>query len=512
MNRTKQIQLSNIDATHSLCTSLSTSLGPRGSDKMLIDEKNKTTITNDGATILKKLQKNHPILHVLSSLSQTQDSQCGDGTTTVVLLAGAMLHSLKNFVANDVSVFIIYEAINEAKLIVKQAINEMKLTINEDFDEKDNSNKNNKEEVNNKTNHIKNSSKNDSTFWKAATTTLNSKVVSTVQEIANTAVAAIKIANGKMEKIKIIKKLGKNLEDVFFQKGAVLKKPAVLPKKNAKMLLVQFCVSPPKTAIDSKVVLNSAEKMENLILEERKYVLEICKKIKLTGADLICVQKSILRKSVSELALHFLTKMGISVVDDLERSEIEFLEDCFEMKSVSDFSLLSEEKVKEVLVECDDEFLRVGGIEDAVTVVLRGGDELLLDEAERSLNDALWVVKALFDEPSVVPGGGTVEAAVAKALRVAAEDSKHSSIFGALADGFERIPFLLAQNSGLDAIEIVGLLRKNGGGVNVRMGCVGDLVVEEIVQPTKVLMCAAELALECVGMILMIDDILPSVK
>lgn len=482
--RTTQIKLTNIDASLALCDSLGTSLGPRGADKIITDKKNKTIVTNDGATILKTIGANHPVLHILSSLSQTQDKECGDGTTSVVLLAGSILRQLRSFVAKGVHVSALCDALEEAKAIVTKTIMDERIEI--DVDTK-------------------------SSMWKAATTTLSSKVVATVSEVALTAVDAVRAVNGDLSKIKVLKKLGKGLEDISLINGCILKKPSLLPKKIAKICLLQFCLSAPKTNIDSKVILRSAEMMDAVIKEERQYILFLCKKIKTAGADIVVIQKSILRNSCSELALHFLTKMGISVVDGIDREEFEFLAENLKLRPVADPLFLSPSRVCEVSIFEEDDFLRVEA-GDYVTVVVRAGDEILLDEAERSLNDALWVVKALVDEPYLVPGGGTVEVAISRALLHESTKSKFSSIFYALSRAFEIIPFMLAQNAGMDAVSTVAQLRANGGGVNVRMGCVSNMVDEEVIQPVKVSQSACSLAIETVMMILMIDDILPSVK
>lgn len=480
--RTGQIRLSNIDAAITLCDSLGTSLGPRGADKMITDSKKKTIITNDGATILKAIKATHPVLKMLCSLSQTQDKVCGDGTTTVVVLVGALLKQLRPLVEKGVHVSQICDVIGEAKPLIIQAIKELSIPLSSDK---------------------------RSGMIRAAVTTLSSKVVSTVAEMAEVAVDSILAVAGDMTKIKVTKRLGGSLEDTHFFVGCVLGKPANFSRKKCRVALAQFCLSAPKTNIDSKVILSDSQMMDRVIKEERAYILNLCKAVKKQGVDLLVVQKSLLRESCSELALHFLKKLEIDVVNDVDREEIDFLARNLRLKPVSDVQLLNETKIREVRVESDDDFVKI--LEgDNVTIIVRGGDPMVLDEAERSLNDALWVAKSLVDEPFLVPGGGTVEMKVSRALFDFSLHSKSSLVYLELSKAFEAIPFLLANNAGLNAVRLVNELRKTPGGVNVRLGCVGNMADEEVVQPVKVSMSAIGLALEAVATILMIDDILPS--
>lgn len=480
--RTRQIRLSNIDAAITLCESLGTSLGPRGADKMITDSRKKTIITNDGATILKTLKAGHPILQILCSLSQTQDRVCGDGTTTVVILVGALLRQLRPLVEKGMHVSQLCEVIGEAKGPIDEAIRSLSIPLETET---------------------------RAAMVRAAVTALSSKVVSTVSDMSEIAVDAVLAVRGDMSKIKVTKKLGGSLEDTHLCMGCVLKKPENFSKKRCRVALAQFCLSAPKTNIDSKVILKDAAMMESVINEERAYILDLCRAVKKKGVDLLIVQKSLLRESCSELAMHFLKKFEIAVVDDVEREEIEFLSNNLGIRPVSDVKMLTECKIREVSVEDDEEFLKITE-GDNVTIVVRGGDALILDEAERNLNDALWVVKSLVDEPFLVPGGGTVEMCVSRALFKFSTRSQNSLVCLELSKAFETVPFLLAKNAGLNAVDIVSELRDSRLGVNVRLGCVGDMVEEEVVQPMKVSTSAIELALETAITILMVDDILPS--
>lgn len=542
--RATQTRLANIDAATALSDSLSTSLGPRGADKMITDSKKKTIVTNDGATILSTLGATNPILRVLTSLSETQDRTCGDGTTTVVVLAGALLHAMRPFVERGVHPNSLCAALDEAKKVVADAV----LAISSGIGCGSGCGVDRRVLVD------------------AATTTLSSKAVGTSPAIAGIAVDAVLATKGE-NKIKVVHRSG-CIDDTTMVRGFVLKKPAVEPPRRSRIALLQCALSAPKTNIDSRVLLSDPAQMERVVKEERNYVLGLCKSIKRANIDIVVVQKSFLREGVSTLASHFLSKMGVAVVADVERGDIECLSEFLNLRPVTDVEFLEMENtgaengdtknenckddannagVKEcgssvidsneggsvannvidnvdtvavssdtknkggaytrmVELTIEDDFLAVEA--DCVTVVIRCGDNLVADEAERSLNDALWVVRALYSNPSIVPGGGTVEGVVARALMAYAEQSVHSAVLSAVARAFESIPFYLARNAGCDPISLVHAVRKEGKGINCKLGAVSDMVAEGVVQPTVVSLSACGLAIETVMMILMVDDVI----
>ena len=423
--RASQIKLTNIDAAIALCNSLGTSLGPRGADKMITDSKKKTIITNDGATILKTIRTTHPILRILCSLSQTQDSVCGDGTTTVVILVGALLRQLRPLVEKGIHVSQLCETVLESMGAIERAVRELSIPVD---------------------------AKDRTALLRAATTTLSSKIVSNISEIADVAVDSVVAVDGDLSKVKVVKRLGGSVEDTHFVMGCILKRPEGFNKRQCRIALAQFCLSAPKTNMDSKVVLSDPERMERVIREERTYILGLCKAVKKQGIDLLVVQKSLLREGCSDLAMHFLGKLDVAVVSDVEREDLEFLSGCLGLRPVSDAHLLSNEKTQVVSVDLDDDFIRIVAGTNA-TVVVRGSDPLLLDETERSLNDALWTVKSLIDEPYLVPGGGTVEMWVSRALFACSMGTADPLVYLELSRAFEEVPFLLANNAGLNARE-----------------------------------------------------------
>lgn len=466
-------------AVHSLFLTLSSSYGPKGMDKMLMKGKN-TTITNDGATIM-SFYKTHPIHRILSNVSSTQDSNCGDGTTSVVLLVGCIMDKIKRLRSSGIHPSKIVDALEVAKKMAIKYIDEVKIKIEEDE------------------------------FMNVALTTLNSKIASKSNKMAHVAIEALKISN--KEDIRIIKRVGGNIDDIELINGVLLNSKSIKMiednTERRKALVLQFCISAPKTNLDSKIVINDYSLMEKFVKEEREYVINIIKKIKDTGANLLIIQKSIVRESCSELALHFLNKVGISVIDGVERKDVEFICSELNISPVTDVDLLKEP------VEVDVENIRGMACLKNVgcSILVSGCDDLVVDEAERSLNDVLCVIKALMAEPYIVPGGGSMETGVACLLE---NSSQHSLILKEISQGFLGMPHMLAHNSGLYSMEVLSNLRKNIGinknlGISLRTGFVADMVNDDsVIQPAEVSKSVFILAIETVQMLIRIDDILPS--
>lgn len=535
MERTKEIQNSTIISAITLSSSLSTSLGPRGSDKIIIKDK-KTLITNDGATILKTLSYNHPINKILSDLSQSQDKNCGDGTTSVVVLTGSILKRCKYLLDKNVHPTLIVKTIEKIKNSCLEYIDSVKIHISNEYLNKERF----KMYVNEPVKDVKSETGENSDLFiyrdsllKSVVTSLSSKIVSSSSiEYAPVAVDSVLHVQGNIENIKIVKKIGGAVEDIKFTNSFVLnsnlknnKTDGILNKK-LKMALIQFCISPPKTNIDSKILINDHLLMEKIIKDEREYLLNICKKIKKSGVDLIIIQKSILRDSLNELALHFLSKLNILVIDDVERDEISALSKRLNLKTSVDPDFI---QIKEVVLEEKEEHgNKITEIihKDTCSIVIRGSDNVIVDEAERSLNDALCVVKCLFEDAHLVPGGGAIEMGISNKLmedsvKVRKEhdvtDYSYSYIFYEISKAFEDIPYFLARNAGLSSFEIINEMRNKIKeqpfiGINVRTNSLGCMVQENVVQPVKVSKSIVILALETAAMILKIDDILPAIK
>ena len=314
------------------------------------------------------------------------------------------------------------------------------------------------------------------------------------------------------------------MEGVVFDKKASHAAGSVITVDKAKIGLIQFCISPPKTDMENQVIVTDYKQMDRILGEERNYILDICKQIKKAGCNVLLIQKSILRDATNDLALHFLAKMKVMVVRDIEREDIEFIcksLSCRPIASIDHFlpeSLSSAERVEELSVG-GSKVVKVTGPsigQKTVSILVRGSNKLILDEAERSIHDALCVLRCLVKNRALVPGGGAPEIHLALRLQEHARTLTGMEAYccKAFADALEIIPFTLAENAGLNPIAIVTELRnrhasgESSSGINVRKGQVGDMKEEQVIQPLLVTASAVSLASETVRSILKIDDIL----
>lgn len=383
---------------------------------------------------------------------------------------------------------------------------------------------------------------------KAATTSLNSKIVSNYSNtLAPIAVDAVmKLVDNldqpqhvDLNDIRVIRKVGGTIEDTALVDGVVLKQSVITSSggptrvEKAKIGLIQFQLSPPKPDLDNQIVVNDYRQMDKILQEERKYLLEICKKIKKCGCNVLLIQKSILRDAVTDMSLHFLSKLKIMVIKDVERDEVEFLCKSIGCQPIADVETFTEDKLGHAdLVEETSadgtKIARISGIKFAVqpknaknqslktmSIVVRGANQLILDEAERSIHDALCVIRSIVKQPALIAGGGAPEIEISQKL---ADQAKLMSgmeryCVEAFAEAMEVIPITLAENAGLDPVRIVTELRNRhanndrNAGINVRKGIISNILEENVVQPLLVSTSAVQLASECIRMILKIDDI-----
>jgi len=372
-----------------------------------------------------------------------------------------------------------------------------------------------------------------------AITSLSSKVVSNHSDLlAPMAVDAVlriidkdTADNVDLRDINVQKKLGGTVDDselvdglVFVDKKASHFAGGPTRIENAKIGLIQFPMSAPKTDLESNVVVHDYTAMDRLLKEERKYILELVKKIIATGCNVLMLQKSILREAVSDLALHFLAKKNIMVIKDIDRNEIDFISRTIKATPVAHIDQFSKEKlgtaglVQEVSAGGSSKIVKVTGCPNqghTVSILLRGSNQLVLDEADRSLHDALCVVRALVKKRSTVPGGACVEMEVAHQLQKYSREifGSDSYVCRAYGEALELIPYTLSENAGMDPIVFVTELRNrhNDGvkyaGLNIRKNTIQDMTETQVVQPSLVSASALTLATECVRMILKIDDI-----
>jgi T-complex protein 1 subunit delta len=521
------VRHSNINAAKAVSDALRTSLGPRGMDKMIQTSNGEVTITNDGATILKQMNVIHPAAKMLVELSRAQDVEAGDGTTTVVVIAGALLDAAEKLLSRGIHPTAISESFQRAAVYAVEILTSISTPIQLD----------NREQL-----------------IKSASTSLNSKVVFQQSSIlAPLAVdAVLKVVEPGREQvvslsdIKVIKQIGGTVEDaelieglVFPHKAANVSGPKRIEK--AKIGFIQFCISPPKTDMDHNVVVSDYAAMDRVLKEERTYILNIVKQIKKAGCNVLLIQKSILRDAVSDLALHFLDKIKCMVIKDIEREDVEFIcksLGCRPIASLDHFTaenLVTAELVEEIGVGGNRMVKITGEIEEnssdldrswavsgahnagkTVTLLVRGSNKLVLEEADRSLHDALCVIRCLVRKKALIAGGGVPE--IELALKLAALADKKEGIdaicLRAYANALEIIPFTLAENAGLNPIQTVTELRnrhakgETSAGINVRKGAISDILEENVIQPLLVSVSAITFATETVRSILKIDDII----
>lgn len=478
-------------------------------DKMIQSGNGEVTITNDGATILKQIEVLHPAAKMLVELSHAQDIEAGDGTTSVVVVAGALLEAAGRMLAIGIHPTAISDSFQKCAVKAVEILTAMSRPI--ELTDRD-------------------------ILIKSASTSLNSKVVSQQSStLAPLAVdAVLKVTEPGLEgqvdlkNIKVIRSLGGTIEDtelidglVFTSRASGSNGPKRLEK--AKIGLIQFCISPPKTDMDHKVIVSDYAAMDRILKEERAYILNIVKQIKKSGCNVLLVQKSILRDALSDLAQHFLDKIKVMVVKDVEREDIEFVcktLNCRPIASLDHFvaeSLVNADLVEEV-ASGNNKFVKITGIQNqgrTVSVVVRGSNKLVLEEADRSIHDALCVVRCLVKKRALIAGGGAPE--IEMALQLAAYANTLEGVdaycFRAFAEAMEVIPSTLAENAGLNPIATVTELRNKhaqgeiNAGINVRKGAITDILAENVVQPLLVSTASITLATETVRSILKIDDI-----
>ncbi|XP_012288686.1 T-complex protein 1 subunit delta [Orussus abietinus] len=503
------IRTSNINAAKAVSDAIRTSLGPRGMDKMIQASNGEVTITNDGATILKQMNVIHPAAKMLVELSKAQDVAAGDGTTSVVVIAGALLEAAERLLQKGIHPTSISESFQKAATKAVEILNDMSIPV--DLSDKE-------------------------SLTNAAATALNSKVVSQQSSLLATLAvkAVLKVtepgheASVDLKDIKVIKKLGGTVEDtelidglVFTERCCNVNGPKRIEK--AKIGLIQFCISPPKTDMDHNVIVSDYAAMDRVLKEERAYILNIIKQIKKAGCNVLLVQKSILRDAISDLAIHFLDKIKVMVIKDIEREDIPYVCKTLNCRPIASLDHFVAENL--VCAELCEEsqtgtskFIKITGIQNpgrTVAVLVRGSNKLVLEEAERSLHDALCVIRCLVKQKALIAGGGAPE--IELALKLAAYAQTLGGVDAycvrAFANALEVIPSTLAENAGLNPIATVTELRnkhaqgEKTSGINVRKGSVTNILEENVVQPLLVSMSAITLASETVRSILKIDDI-----
>lgn len=510
----RDVRMSNIIAAKAVADTVRTSLGPRGMDKMIQKADGEVLITNDGATILSQMQVFHPTAQMLVQLSKSQDIEAGDGTTGVCVIAGALLSACSGLLTKGIHPTMIAESFKEAAAKAEEVLVGVAKPVD---------------------------LKNRDSVLDAVNTCLSSKVVhQNADVLAPIAVDSVldiidpdTATNVDLNDIKIVKQVGGTMDDTELVHGLVLEKGAKHTAggpskvKDAKVALIQFCVSAPKTDMENNVVVSDYAAMDRILKEERKYIIELCRKIKRSGCNVLLIQKSILRDAYNDLALHYLAKLDIMVITDIERSDVDFIARTMHLQPIAHVDSMSADKLgrctiaEEVTIAgSTSRVVKFTGIENmgqTITILMRGSTKLTLDEADRSIHDALCVVRSIVKKRYMIAGGGAPEAECALRLT---EWSKSltgvkSYCARAFAEALEIIPYTLAENAGLNPIRMVTELRNKHAsgsvyaGINVRRGGISDMWDDHVVQPLLVSTSELGLSTECVGMILKIDDLVP---
>jgi thermosome len=506
-SRGKDAQSSNILAAKVISEAIRTSLGPRGMDKMLVDSLGDVTLTNDGATILKEIDVQHPAAKMVVEVAKAQDDEVGDGTTTAVILAGELLRKAEELLDQDIHPITIISGYKKAADEGTKYIESIALPVDPDDKE---------------------------TLVKIASTTLNSKAVKGAREhfgkIAVDAVSAIAEKRGDkmradIELINVIKKQGKSVFETELINGMIIDKEIVnarMPKrvKDAKIALLDAPLEIEKTEMDAEIRITDPSQMKAFLDEEEKMLKEMVDKVIKTGANVIICQKGI-----DDLAQHYLAKAGVVAIRRAKKSDMEKLAKATGGRIVTNLDDLTEDQlgqaglVEEVKIG-DDKLTYVRECKEprALTILIRGGTEHVVDEAERSMHDALCVVRDVIEDQKMLAGGGAPHMEIAKHLRDFAEaGGKEQLAIEAFADAMEVIPKTLAENGGYDQLDILVDLRakheKPAGkwfGVQVFTGKTADMLKENVLEPLRVTEQAIKSASEVAEMILKIDDVIAS--
>ncbi|WP_400260057.1 thermosome subunit beta [Candidatus Methanomassiliicoccus intestinalis] len=503
----KDAQYNNISAARAIADAVRSTMGPRGMDKMLVDSLGDVVITNDGVTILKEIDVDHPAAKMLVEVAKTQDEEAGDGTTTAVVLAGELLKKAVDLIESNIHPTIIAGGYRLACTKAQEVLDKCAKPI----DPKD-----------------------KKALKLIAETSMISKSVSGSRDyLADLCVSAIsqiaeKIGNDwvvDMDNIQVVKKTGGSMDDSELIQGVIIDKEPVhpgMPTKiaKAKIALLDTAIEVQKTEIDAKIEITDPSQMQAFLDEEENMLRKMVKTVKDSGANVVFCQKGI-----DDLAQHFLSKEGIFAVRRVKKSDMEKLAKATGADVVTKIEeLTADELGSAALVEVrkiqEDGMTFVTGCKNpkAVSMLLRGGTNHVIDEVERSLDDAMSVVAIAVEDGKMVTGGGSTAMEIAMKLReyAASVGGREQIAIDAYASALEVIPTALAENAGLDPIDILINLRKAHkdkkihAGLNVYTGKIVDMSVEKVVEPIRVGRQAINSATDAAILILRIDDVIAS--
>ena len=500
----RSAQSNNIAAAKAVADSVRSTLGPKGMDKMLVDSMGDVVITNDGATILKEMDIEHPAAKMIIEIAKTQEQHCYDGTTSAVVIAGELLKRSEDLVEQNVHPTVICEGFRLASDKASELIEAHSITVNQDM----------LEEV--------------------AKTALTGKSAGAVKEfLADISVRAVlsvtQDVDGEivvdLDDIKVQKKQGGSIKDSSLVDGIILDKERVhsgMPRSvtDAKVALINSAIEVKKTEVDAKIQITDPSMLSQFLDEEEQYLKSLVEKIQASGASVIICQKGI-----DDMAQHYMAKAGLFAIRRAKKSDMEALSKATGGRIVTNIDDLSSDdlgnasKVDERKIG-ESDMVFVTGCPDAksVSVLLRGGTEHVVDEVRRAFDDAVGVVAVAHEDGVVLTGGGSVAAAISRELRSYAEGigGREQMAIEAFSGALEVIPRTLAENAGLDPVNTIIDLRKAHSegkshyGVNVYEGGVADMSEAQVFEPSRVVEQAIQSASETAVMILRIDDVISS--
>ena len=505
----RDAQKNNIAAAKLIAEVVRSSLGPRGMDKMLVDGLGDVTITNDGATILKEIDVQHPAAKMMVEISKATDNEVGDGTSSVVVLAGALIEKAEELINKDVHPTIIVDGYRKSALKSIEIFNQLAQKID---------------------------ASNRAELIKIARTSMQTKLVSKESDELSQVVvnAALQVSEPKesgysvdIDDVKVEKKAGGSLRDTKLIKGIVLDKEVVhggMPKRveKAKIALVNSALEIEKTEFDAKINISSPDQMKMFLEEENRMLKNMVDKIISSGANV-----AICQKGIDDVAQHYLAKSNVLSVRRVKESDMTKLARATGARIVNNLEDLGTKDlgladlVEERKVETD-KWVFIEGCKHpkAVTILIRGGSQRVVDEADRSLHDALMVTKDVIERPFIVAGGGSPESYVAGKLREWSSTLSGREQLAAdkFAESLEVIPLALAENAGMDPIDTLTELRSKQAkgskwsGIDARSAKIVDMSKLDIVEPLSVKEQIIKSATEVASMILRIDDVIASSK
>ena len=508
-SRGSEARNANIMAARIVSEAVKSSLGPKGMDKMLVDSFGDVTITNDGATMLKEMDVQHPAAKMMVEVAKTQDDEVGDGTTSVVVLSGELLGKAVELMDKKIHPTVIIDGYRDAQEQALKFLEEIALKVEP---------------------------KDKEMLKKVAMTSMASKLISGHSDyLSDLAVDAILQITEEtddgyeadLDMVKLEKKPGGSLTDTTLISGLVIDKEVVhsdMPKlvREAKIGLLNASMEVEKTEFDSKIHIEHPEEIQAYLDQEEQMLREMVEKVKKAGINVLFCQKGI-----DDMVQHFMSRAGILAARRLKKSDMEALAKATGAKIVTSVDDLTETdagyaKVVEERKIGDEKMIFVEGCKNpkAVSILIRGGSERIVDEAERSIHDALCVIRDVVEEPKIVAGGGAPEIEVARRLRRYAEglSGRERLAVSAFAEALEVIPTTLAENTGMDPIDAISEMqsRHEKGelwvGLDALNGKVADMAELNVYEPMQVKAQAIKSATEAATMLLKIDDVIAASK